>query len=82
MEIVICPSVIELCFSWSPWLLVLATSQVTHFYFLFSHSFLSNITQIQDEFVRIIPTVSEIHPERLVALSFSFRHFAEGICMF
>ena len=54
---------------------------MTHFSFLFSYSFLSNITQIQDEFVRIIPTVSEMHPERLVALSLSFRHFAEGICM-
>ena len=54
---------------------------MTHFSFLFSYSFLSNITQIQDEFVRIIPTGSEMHPERLVAVSFSFRHFPEGICM-
>ena len=29
-------------------------------------------------FFRIIPTVSEMHQERLVALSFSLRHFAEG----
>ena len=29
-------------------------------------------------FFRIIPTVSEMHQERLVAPSFSFRHFPEG----